>query len=301
MTFSQGGMAKARGIAVAGSGIVVVGSTDSDGAPEMGLVQRWDLDAAAPKQSVILGSAMSRRILAIAPMGSGWLAMGSEGVNADRLWLVRLDGGLQVQWQSLGTPGRVPAQFALDNAGLWIVGKRDVTDAGATAWLARHDLWGNQVFERSYPKWNELGGLALLADSSLAVGGVRAASAGAKPAFVARLTPWGRTDCANSGPCAGLSAADCDDGVACTADDCSPPSGCTHAPLAVGAVCDEAGPCKLKHCGPIGCVGGPFFECADSDPCTLDSCGAAGCVHTVVADGTPCLGSAVCMAGLCGY
>jgi len=75
----------------------------------------------------------------------------------------------------------------------------------------------------------------------------------------------------DAGP-ACASDADCDDGVACTADRCDPLAGCVHAPddhlcetafcTTVGAVCDAA----------LGCTGGGARDCADADPCSFDRC-----------------------------
>jgi hypothetical protein len=51
--------------------------------------------------------------------------------------------------------------------------------------------------------------------------------------------------------------ADCDDGDACTVDQCDPLSGCSWIPL----------------------------DCDDGDPCTLDACDAvAGCVYQTIPD-----------------
>ncbi len=68
-----------------------------------------------------------------------------------------------------------------------------------------------------------------------------------------RFDAWLHTSCADVGACAGKTAADCDDGKACTADFCDAAKGCSHA----------AAPCD------------------DGDPCTLDTCSEQqGCTHT---------------------
>ncbi len=65
-------------------------------------------------------------------------------------------------------------------------------------------------------------------------------------------------DCAGSASCA--TAADCDDGDACTADACAA-GACVHEPQACGCVTSA--------------------DCDDGDPCTVDACEAGACRHAL--------------------
>lgn len=89
------------------------------------------------------------------------------------------------------------------------------------------------------------------------------------------------------GFCAGGTAPDCSDGVACTVDECSEAvGGCRPRPddglCADGVFCNGA-----ERCVPAsgGCVSPPF-DCEDGDDCTVDRCNEArrACEHTPVDD-----------------
>ena len=67
-----------------------------------------------------------------------------------------------------------------------------------------------------------------------------------------------------------LSAADCDDGNACTTDICQGGS-CLHLPI-VG-------------CGNAGCT--TAAQCNDNDACTTDTCVTGNCVHTPIPNCNP--------------
>ncbi len=56
-------------------------------------------------------------------------------------------------------------------------------------------------------------------------------------ATIVRTTAWGHGDCKSAGKCATLTPVDCDDGDACTVDDCRPDVGCVHEALADGVEC----------------------------------------------------------------
>lgn len=109
----------------------------------------------------------------------------------------------------------------------------------------------------------------------------------------------------------------CDDGLPCTADSCSPSSGCIHTSISGCQPCTTAADCNLVPCNTAiclanntcsyvvndtntaGCLDSQFCNgieycssgtcqagtppnCADSNPCTLDSCdyGLGICVNT---------------------
>jgi hypothetical protein len=118
----------------------------------------------------------------------------------------------------------------------------------------------------------------------------------------------------------GTDEATCDDGNACTTDDCLGAEGCEHLPVS-GGECMDGNPCTVAdHCQEGVCVGtsvdcddgnsctddgcdefgGCVFEdnsepCDDGDPCTLgDSCGAGECQGIAVP--CDCMGDADCVA-----
>ena len=91
----------------------------------------------------------------------------------------------------------------------------------------------------------------------------------------------------NNGSCAPVSAVDCNDGHACTADACNTTDGCTHT--GVGACCESDSDCQSADlCSTGTCNLGDnkcsFTQknCNDSNPCTDDSCnaGSGACVNS---------------------
>ncbi len=100
----------------------------------------------------------------------------------------------------------------------------------------------------------------------------------------------------------------CDDGRACTTDDCDPAIGCGHLPLPNGTPCDDATVCNgTERCTDGFCRAGPPPDCDDGNGCTADACDAlAGCTHAP-AVGAPCddgdactVGDACTAAAVCG-
>ena len=77
----------------------------------------------------------------------------------------------------------------------------------------------------------------------------------------------------------------CDDGIACTMDQCVPGLGCTHVPVATA--CDDGIECTADACAPgIGCTHTPVASvCDDGIACTQDECvPGTGCRQIPVAD-----------------
>lgn len=96
----------------------------------------------------------------------------------------------------------------------------------------------------------------------------------------------------------------CDDGVACTVDECDDASAsCAHT--ANDPLCDDGSFCNgLEVCVlGIGCISGTSVVCDDGYSCTADSCdeAAAGCIHLPVdaacQDGNFCNGPELCAPG----
>lgn len=127
------------------------------------------------------------------------------------------------------------------------------------------------------------------------------------------------------------SAADCDDGISCTDDQCFD-GGCTWvvatgscliggncysegdpnpanvcqqclptaksvwSPMKGGSACDDDDACTQSSACEKGNCEGPGINCDDGSPCTADDCDpATGCVTTHAADGTTCEDSTGCM------
>ena len=99
-------------------------------------------------------------------------------------------------------------------------------------------------------------------------------------------------------------AADCNDGNACTTDACVD-GACTGTPV----VCDDGNACNgLEVCNPSAgsCMAGTPLVCADANLCTNDSCNpATGCVYIdnnapCAEDGNPCTDD-TCSGGSCSH
>ena len=78
----------------------------------------------------------------------------------------------------------------------------------------------------------------------------------------------------------------CDDGNACTEDQCAEPTGCAHTPIA----CDDGDVCTLDECDPAsGCAHTALVGCCNADSeCAGDRCTTgARCLSHACAEGTP--------------
>ncbi|TAK18990.1 MAG: hypothetical protein EPO40_35555 [Myxococcaceae bacterium] len=119
----------------------------------------------------------------------------------------------------------------------------------------------------------------------------------------------GAETCNATGTCSAGAPPVCADSNPCTADSCSPGTGCVNAPLAAGTACGDGDACNgAETCNAAGtCSAGAPPVCADGNPCTADSCSpATGCVNAPVTagagcgDGNPCNGAETCnAAGAC--
>ncbi len=113
----------------------------------------------------------------------------------------------------------------------------------------------------------------------------------------------------NPGVCKAGTPVDCNDGIACTYDQCDPNSTanppCTHTPI--DAYCADSNLCNGDEvCNPTsGCQAGAPLDCDDKIPCTDDSCiNSLGCAHTpdntICQDGIVCNGTEQCSPGALG-
>lgn len=84
----------------------------------------------------------------------------------------------------------------------------------------------------------------------------------------------------------------CDDGNACTTDNCQADAGCLRVPLSCsdGNVCNGTESCQVD----AGCVAGTPLVCDDGQACTVDSCRPdAGCAHAIDAGACACTAGAI--------
>ncbi len=195
---------------------------------------------------------------------------GQKSAGWRDLWLVRTDAGGKLLWsQTYGGSGWDFAwsMTALPDGGLAVAGSTSSTDlpggqksAGYDdAWLVRTDAAGKLLWNRTYGSSQDDyasavitlpdGGLALagrMHSTYLPCGG-KSSYAGAN-AWLLRTDPWGHISCAEAGPCASKTLADCDDAKPCTADLCDGKTGCTHTNLADGSNCGGGKTCAAGVC-----------------------------------------------------
>ncbi|MBM4353687.1 MAG: hypothetical protein FJ109_07795 [Deltaproteobacteria bacterium] len=95
----------------------------------------------------------------------------------------------------------------------------------------------------------------------------------------------------------------CDDGNACTQDDCLGGAGCINTPLAEGE-CGDGNPCTVAdHCVDGTCIGDPVV-CDDGNSCTENICTKnGGCEYEPILgpcdDSDPCTLGDQCLDGQC--
>ena len=93
-----------------------------------------------------------------------------------------------------------------------------------------------------------------------------------------------------------IESINCDDGLQCTTESCSPSEGCIINAL-TGPGCDDGNACtEDESCSSGLCVGGVELNCNDDSVCTDDS-ESSGCVNTF--NNAPCDDGSQCSAGFC--
>jgi len=122
--------------------------------------------------------------------------------------------------------------------------------------------------------------------------------------FTQSCTPDPAQNCPNLGPTC-VTAADCDDHLACTIDKCLifiPPASSNanstyHCDWNETRVCNDSSVCTSDHCDQLlGCVYDTTLFCNDNNLCTTDVCdNVTGCVNTNIV----CNDSDVCNLGYC--
>ncbi|MBI5610599.1 MAG: hypothetical protein HY902_17115, partial [Deltaproteobacteria bacterium] len=187
-----------------------------------------------------------------------------------RVLVMRVDAVGNTLWQRMiqGADERIPFDVVATGAGAILVGtiEHKGQAAGYSGWLAGIDGAGNLGWERDLggSGLDQFGGGAMVDGNLVAVGYTDSKGNGSLDGWLVRADAWGQGGCPVAGPCVKLVAEACMDGDPCTADSCSPITGCVHAEQA----CDDNNPCTADACDPAkGCVWAPL----DSPP--ANACG----------------------------
>ena len=181
-------------------------------------------------------------------------------------WVVRTDAAGKLLWnKTFGGPFRDEAfgLTSLADGGLVLAGTKESSDEPGgkqDCWLVRTDAGGNPLWNRTYggSGYDAILAVAALSDGGLALAGTTASTdlpggpkvAGLLDGWLLRTDPWGHISCAEAGPCASKTLADCDDAKPCTADLCDGKTGCTHTNLTNGSACGGGKSCTAGVCGP---------------------------------------------------
>ena len=110
-------------------------------------------------------------------------------------------------------------------------------------------------------------------------------------------------DTCGDGLCQPGAAANCNDGIGCTADSCDDDSGCQHD--ALEGPCSDGNACTAGDaCVDGQCEAGQVVDCDDGNPCSDDGCDSQqGCWHSPTAgfcdDNNPCTVGDHCAGGTC--
>ncbi|MSP92131.1 MAG: hypothetical protein EXR79_10075 [Myxococcales bacterium] len=256
--------------ALPGGGGAACGFTDSLGAGEAdAYVARFDV-AHNVVWARTLGGFGVDSCRAVAGLPNGDLALfgfsNTPGVGTSGTydaWFVRLDGsGAPQAYRSFGSGIGDDFGLALEvlPSGRMVVAGQVASAKGNTEfWRGEIDAMGDLAWQRTFTGPGTVGvnAVALLPDGGLAFAGLSGApalGAGKDDALVMRTSPWGHYTCEGAGPCATVTQAACEDGIACSLDACSETAGCTHldttAPCADGVACSADAACAKGSCQP---------------------------------------------------
>ncbi len=191
--------------------------------------------------------------------GGGVVGYGARAGSAgDHPLVLRwdADGGLIGDLQGAGQTAI--RRLALGPKGRHLAVGHTATVGGAPdGWLAGLDDLGNAHWQRTFGTLgaDSVSDAAWL-DSRTAVAVGHTTAQGQDRGLVRHVSAFGQASCPAAGPCAGKTAAGCDDGKPCTLDGCEGKSGCVAA-NASGAACSLADGCILDGtCGAQGCQPG---------------------------------------------
>ncbi len=269
------------------------------------VVRRFDAAGKVLAQRVIGKTKGIGRPAFLIALANGGVAQG--GARGSNMWLGVLDAQASPTLdKALPNAGALLGGSVAADGRLWLVGAS--SSVSANALLMSATATGQLLTARQFDGLGheELAAIIPAADAGvLAVGsstaGPRNWSKAHAHGLLIRADAWGRPTCKESGLCANLSPAKCDDKSDCTVDACVPAKGCVHTELALGAACEDGNPCTAADaCAKGKCIAGGPTDCDDGKSCTTDSCHLAkGCQHVIEAKtlGKACDDGQVCTGG----
>jgi hypothetical protein len=182
-------------------------------------------------------------------------------LNSDRMATVSRSSKAEFGWRTQGPFGGYPQAVAeAGGSRAAVVGSlRPKGASKSKQWLASVDALGNVQWSKEFdaPHSGRLLGVDVLADGRIAaVGSVDGDSSGqTSRGTLTFANPFGATSCQQLGACGGKKWGGCDDGKACTADNCMAKLGCVHTSgkdmrCGVGNQCSEEALCEGASCKP---------------------------------------------------
>ncbi|MCO4763335.1 MAG: hypothetical protein KC502_17595, partial [Myxococcales bacterium] len=157
------------------------------------------------------------------------------------------------QWARIRGSNQSEAGF---DVGVWaddsfvIVGDTNSGTTGTDAWLLRYDRWGNSQWDKRLGGAGNQWGTGVLAnaDGTVTMVGRDYNNKTKSDILLARVGPWGYSDCQKAASCGKRSLAECDDNNPCTIDGCDTIDGCTNTPAKAGTSCAVGKICAGKVC-----------------------------------------------------
>jgi len=212
--------------------------------------------------------------VALAPAGAGlpagFVFAGSttaQGTGGQDGWVVRTDSQGVVLWQktiaATGKDDHFTGVAALADGSVAASGFRnnaDGTNFGSEVWIARLDALGNLQWQRGKGGNGSLHGIGPLltvpfghpGGPGFVTVGQHIANGTDQQGLFVRTDSFGFATCADANKCANKVETSCDDGIACTADDCNASSGtCSHANhsgTCAAGTCSEGDACFDGQC-----------------------------------------------------
>ncbi len=260
-TQSYGGVDDERGHAVAvlaDGGLALAGYTGSKGA---GKHDMWLLRTDKKGKTLwdaTYGGKDHDEARSVAALPGGFVLAGmtrSKGAGNYDFWLVRTDDAGKAIWDhTYGGKDHDEARglAVVPQGGFALVGYTESAGAGfADMWLVRTDLYGNTDWQQTYGGGaiDEGRSVTVFPDGNFALTGFTTSSGnGLEDFWLVRVDAWGHDDCEEAGGCSGKLPDDCDDGQACTGNDCVSGKLCSYEPHADGALCGDGKVCKSNVC-----------------------------------------------------
>lgn len=178
----------------------------------------------------------------------------SGSANSPKSWLFGAQADGSVTWHAAQTvPFPISGLVSDGGSGVLATGAATVSGGVTQLRVAHIDSFGTVQWQKTYApvgtatRAAQTIPLMLDGEGGFLVAGY--ANDGKDDALLlVRGDLAGHAGCAESGACAKLPLANCDDGKVCTVDLCDAKLGCTHVPQGDGAVCSANGTCKAGVC-----------------------------------------------------